>query len=136
HAQHHHPSPTRRSSDLEPRSERVTQAVERESVAAAAVLDPRSLEGGAGPIELRGERERLVLSGQADEVAIAGVAQPDVLGEDPVELVGDRNVADRAVRLRPPWIIPVPRLDSDHASVEVDVDPRAEVDHLLPPEAG
>src|SRR5690606_8730906 len=53
----------------EPRGERVTQAEERESVAAAAVLDPRSLECGAGPIELRGERERLVLSGQADEVA-------------------------------------------------------------------
>src|SRR5690606_33443513 len=117
-----------------PRGERVTQAVERESVAAAAVLEPRSLEGGAGPIELRGERERLVLSGQADEVAIAGVAQPDVLGENAVELVPDRHVANGAVRLRPPRIFPAPRLDSDHASVEVDVDPRAEVDDLLAPE--
>src|SRR5690606_10973751 len=70
------------------------------------------------------------------EVAIAGVAQQDVLGENAVELVPDRHVADREVRLRPPWIFPVPRLDSDHASVEVDVDPRAEMDHLLPPEAG
>src|SRR5690606_11528822 len=75
-----------------PRGERVTQAVERESVAAAAVLNPRSLEGGPRPVELRGERERLVLSGQADEVAIPGVAEPDMLGEDPVELVGDRHV--------------------------------------------